>query len=185
MLFDQAQQDMSQAYADGGTGILTSGIVWAIAAGVSFYYSPMAGMASLFFGGMLIFPLAVLLAKGMGCKGSHQKHNPLGKLAIETTVLLFVGLFTAFCVAQIHLNWFFPIILMVIGARYLLFQTIYGVKTYWLLGGLLIATGAASLMFVDHFSASAFIGAIIELIFAVVMITSFNRKAKHSLVGTQ
>lgn len=170
MNINEAQQDMKLAYIGGGTGVLVSGLVWMIAALVAVFISPKASILTLFFGGMFIFPLSVVLDKLLGRSGKHNSDNPLSSLALESTVLLFVGLFLAFCISQIKLDWFYSVMLMIIGARYLVFQTLYGMKIYWVIGGLLILAGGACIVLNQPFVYAAFIGAAIELIFGFIII---------------
>jgi len=74
---------------------------------------------TLFFGGMLIHPLSMLLSKLLKRPAKHRSENPLAKLAIESLGLLLVGLFLAFTVAKLQPDLFYPIILLTIGSRYL------------------------------------------------------------------
>lgn len=63
MEFADLQRDMRRAYVNGGIGVLVSGIVWIVAGLVSQNITLKAGMAALFFGGMAIHPLSLLLEK--------------------------------------------------------------------------------------------------------------------------
>jgi hypothetical protein len=159
-----AQQDMRTAYLGGATGMLVSGLVWLTAGLVGWQLSVKASVLTLFFGGMLIHPLGVLLDKVCGRTGQHSQGNPLAALALESTVLLFIGLFIAFVAVQAHPDWFYPIMLLTIGGRYLLFQTLYGLRVYWLVGGVLLVTGALCLVFKAPFVTGAFAGGGIELL---------------------
>lgn len=170
MTIKEAQNDMRLAYLDGGPGVLISGAVWLVAAATTLYFDAYSSLLALFFGGMLIHPLGILLTKGFKRSGKHQKGNPLAMLAIESTVLLFVGLFMSYCVFQIRPDWFFPIMLLIIGARYLLFQSLYGMKIYWILGAVLIMAGAFCLIANQPVYISALSGGLLELLFAVIII---------------
>ncbi len=169
MKFEDAQQDMSYSYFGGGTGVLVSGLVWCIAGLVALLYSNQSSMLALFFGGMFIHPLAMLLSKILKRTGSHDPKNPLGKLALESTIIIFVGLFLAFYVAKLQVNWFYPIMLMIIGVRYLVFNTIYGTKIYWVLGALLMFSGMLCILLDANFVIGAFIGGATEIVFSLVI----------------
>lgn len=123
-----------------------------------------------FFGGMLIHPLGILIAKLMNRSGKHKAENPLAKLALESTLLLFIGLFIAYLMLPTKPAWFFPIMLMIIGGRYVLFQTIYGMRLYWVLGLLLILAGLVCLILNQSFHYGAVIGGGLELIFAMLIL---------------
>lgn len=174
MKFNDAQNNMNLSYFGGGTGVLVSGGVWTIAGLVALLFTNQASMLTLFFGGMFIQPLSVVLCKILQRSGSHDAENPLGKFALESTVILFVGLFLAFYVAKLQVEWFYPIMLMIIGVRYLMFQTLYGNKLYWLLGVALIIAGMLCILLGASFIIGAFIGGITELIFSIVIL--FNAK---------
>ncbi|WP_299103512.1 hypothetical protein [uncultured Winogradskyella sp.] len=178
MDFKEFQKEMRIAYLCGGTGILVSGIIWLISGLSGLYLSKEKSLLIFFIGGMLIYPLGVLLAKLFNRSGKHHKDNPLGKLAIESTAILFIGLFIAYSIYQIQELWFFPVMLMIIGVRYLVFQSIYGMKIYWLLGLLLIIPGILFLISNQPFHFGGIAGGIIEISFGVLVIVMNNRSNK-------
>ena len=169
MDFIASQRDMNNAYLGGATGVLASGLIWGVAGVIAVLVSNTARMLALFFGGMLIFPLSVVFSKLAKRTGKHAQNNALKHLAIENLGVLFVGLFLAFAVAQVNSNFFYPIMLLSIGARYLMFQTLYGLTAYWLLGGVLILAGALVLVFQLPFVYGAFIGSAIEMVFSLIV----------------
>ena len=100
--FQSAQLDMRTAYMGGASGMLVSGLVWLTAALVGWQLGVKASVLTLFFGGMLIHPLGVLLDKLAGRSGQHSKGNPLAPLALESTVLLFIGLCCSLIFVVVH-----------------------------------------------------------------------------------
>jgi hypothetical protein len=92
---------MNFSYFGGGTGVLVSGIIWCIAGITAMLYSNQSSMLVLFFGGMFIHPLALFFSKVLKRSGKHQQSNPLGKLALESTIILFVGLFFSFFCSKV------------------------------------------------------------------------------------
>ena len=132
-------------------------------------FSNQSSMLTLFLGGMFIHPLAMLLSKILRRSGNHDPKNPLGKLALESTIILFVGLFLAFYVATLQVDWFYPIMLMIIGVRYLVFNTIYGIKTYWVLGVFLMLSGMLCILLGANFVIGAFVGGVTEIVFSLVI----------------
>lgn len=178
MNFSEAQKDMNLAYFGGSSGIFVSGVIWCIAGIVALYTTQQNSMYALFFGGMLIHPLSILLDKLLKRSGKHNPDNPLGKLALESTVILFVGLFLAFVVAQLKVEWFYPIMLLAIGVRYLVFNTLFGIKTYWLLGFALMIAGVLCIILNASFVLGAFIGGALEIVFSLVI---FNLSKTENL----
>lgn len=170
MTFNDAQYDMRYAYFGGGPGVLASGIVWIVAGLVALTVSIQASIIAIFFGGMLIHPLGMALSRALKRPGKHQSGNPLGTLAVETTILLFIGLFLAYSTAQFRAELFFPVMLLIVGGRYLMFSTMYGMRLYWLLGILLAGAGALGLVFQVSVPVVAIGGGIIEIVFSAVII---------------
>ncbi|MDO1451238.1 hypothetical protein Q0590_33500 [Rhodocytophaga aerolata] len=169
MNFKDAQQDLRQSYVGGASGVMISSLVWGMAAIVALLSTEQMSVLSLFLGGMLIHPLGIVVSKVLKRSGKHQKDNPLARLALESTFLLFLGLLIAFAVFQLRSNWFFPILLLIIGGRYLLFSTLYGMRIYWLLGMSLALAGIASLYLDLPFYTGAFLGGGIEMLFAGII----------------
>lgn len=174
----QVQSDMRVGYRSGGPGVLTSSIAWLCAGLVTLHVSPERGMWALFIGGMLIHPVSVLFCRLLGSTGSHSRNNPLGSLAWASTLWLIFSLPLAYGVALHRIDWFFPSMLMVIGGRYLVFASLFGMRLYWPLGlslavaaYLLVRTAASPV-------ASAFVGAGIEAVFAVSILVAHARWAR-------
>lgn len=134
------QLELQRTYAFGIPGISVSGVVWLTAGLVCLLVSETAAIATFFVGGMLIFPVASLICqKGLG--RTPAKGNPLGILGLETTSVLFVGLVLAYFGREQSAGYFFNTMLMIVGVRYLMFQTVYGLRHYWALGMALAYTG--------------------------------------------
>lgn len=170
MDIQQAQSDMRSAYFGGGPGVAVSGLVWLAAGVVAMLYSPRAAMLTLFFGGMAIHPLGLLLTKLLGRSGQHRKDNSLIHLALESTGILLLGLFIAFTAAQAQVEWFFPVMLIIIGGRYLLFQSMYGMRAYWMLGLMLAGAGVAAILTNLGIATVALLGGGIEVIAALFIL---------------
>lgn len=165
---------MVKAYMGGATGVLVSGIVWSCTAVVSFLHTNSSAMAVLIIGGMFIFPVSVMLDSLSGRSGKHSPDNPLRFLAIENLGILFAGIFISFVLSLHKEALFFPCMLLIIGARYMLFQSLYGTKIYWALGIVLMIPGFALLALPTPAHISAAIGGITELVFFVVLFKKYK-----------
>ncbi|MBA4745308.1 MAG: hypothetical protein H2058_08620 [Muricauda sp.] len=170
-----AQADLREGYADGALGVLASGTVWMVAALVAFLVSSQTAIWTLFFGGMLIHPLGLLMAKLIGVPGSHSKQNPLGKLIMEGTIFMLMCIPLALLLSLQDHAWFFQGMLLIIGGRYLTFTTLYGIKTYWILGGILGAASFALFLLKASPAISAFTGSIIEIGLGAFMFFSYKK----------
>ncbi len=167
---------MRRGYYWGAPGVLVSGLVWCAAACVALAGEEQLAVYVLLIGGMFIFPGGVLLLKLIGHPGKHSPTNPLNGLAMEGTVWLLAGCWMAFGVQTLRIEWFFPVMLLTIGARYLSFQTLYGLRLYWILGALLCAAGFALGWAMAPVAAGAVCGALTELFFAAVLFVQAKRE---------
>lgn len=163
---------MRTVYIAGAPGMSVSGLVWVTAAAIAKFYGTRAGIFTLFFAGMLIHPLSVAVSRALGRTGRHAKTNPLGSLALEGTVILLLGIALAFTVSQFSPDLFFAVMLVVIGGRYLTFQTLYGMRIYWVAGGVLAAAGLACLRTPVPAVQVAAVGGGLELVLSAVIFLS-------------
>lgn len=161
-----AQRDMRAGYLGGAVGLLVSGSMWAIAGSVCVARSPHAAVWALFVGGALIHPVATMLTRLLGHPGRHTPGNPLGALAMATTVWMILMLFPAYGIALWRIDLFFPAMLFVIGGRYLCFATLFGTRLYYVCGAVLVLAGYGLARLGAAPAAGAFAGAVIEIAFA-------------------
>ncbi|MGY3266686.1 DUF7010 family protein [Lysobacter sp. HA35] len=180
MTFDlqQAQADMRRAYYGGATGMIASATAWLAAGCVAWRGAPTTAVWTLLIAGMFIHPAAMLLSRVIGRSGTHAKGNPLGRLAGASTFWLIFSLPLAYAASRLHIEWFFPAMLLVIGGRYLTFDTLYGKSLYWPCGLVLAAAGfALGRMFATP-ALAAFVGGGIEFAFAIVIALREQRASR-------
>lgn len=170
----EAQHDMRDGYANGAIGIIVSGIVWSLSSLSIHFYSSSKGIWTLIIGGMFIFPAGMLMTKLLGIRGSHHNDNPLGKLAMEGTVWMILCIPLAYGLSLQKTEWFFQGMMLIIAGRYLTFATIYGMRLYWGLAGLLVV--GAYLLFSMRASdfTSALTGGIIEITVGIAFYLIFR-----------
>ena len=176
----QAQADMRFAYIGGASGMFASAIAWLAAAIAAIRMSPEQAVWVLFIGATFIHPAAILISKLFGRPGNHSKDNPLASLAGASTLWLIFNLPLAYACSQLRIEWFFPAMLLVIGGRYLVFSSIYGMRVYWVCG--LALAGAGLLLGRQNASPalSALSGAAIEAAFAAIIAVVNRREVRSS-----
>lgn len=173
------QADMRAAYACGAPGALVSGLVWLAASAASPAFSVTVSIWVLLVGGIAIFPLSLLICRIVGVSGKHTTGNPLGCLAMEGTASLMVGIFISMATLFTGTALFFPVMLLVIGSRYLTFQTVYGLRHYWFAGAALCITGFTATILNFPSWVSAGLGGSIEIVLAAALFTR-----KHASQGS-
>ena len=136
-----AQTEMRNNHMYGATGIVVSGLIWLTSSLVAFNYSSRQAVWALLIGGVLIHPISTIFNKMIGISGAHSKNNPLASLAMEGTFYMLMCIPLAYGLSLQRIEWFFPGMLMIIGGRYLTFNTIFGNRLFWVLGGVLGIAG--------------------------------------------
>jgi len=172
----QAQADMRSGYFDGAPGLLVSGLAWLVSGLFAVFVSPGSAVLALLVGGAVIHPLSVLGAKILGRSGTHSQGNPLARLAIEGTIWLLAGIAIAYAMQVLRVEWFFPAMLLLIGGRYLTFQSLYGLRIYWICGAALCVAGFGLGLVRAPIFVSVFVGSAIELIFATLIFSKARRQ---------
>mgnify|MGYP006906663499 FL=1 len=138
-------------------------------------------MAILFFGGMLIFPLSSLVLKAMGGPAFLPKGHPSIALAMQSAFTVPLGLLVAIALGLLDPSLFLPASLIVVGAHYLTFISLYGMRAYGVLAGVLVAVGAAALFAVPSLRPmSGWIGAAALLAATVPLFLSARSESLES-----
>jgi hypothetical protein len=137
-----AQREMRSAFLGGFVGQTVSGTIWLIAAAVGTLGAATTAMAVLFFGSAAIFPLTQLGVRMLGRPGRVSEQNALWPLGAQTAFTVPIG-FLLVGAATLHREtWFFPAAMIVVGAHYLPFVTLYGMRSFAVLGAALVLAGA-------------------------------------------
>jgi hypothetical protein len=166
-----AQADLRRAYVGGGPGALVSGLLWLAAAWVEANHGVRAAFITLFFGGMLIYPLGLAASRLLFRRAAESPDNPMGPVALESTIAMIGCLLAAWLILPLKPDLVFPIAAIAVGTHYFVFKTAYGDRTYWLLAALITAVGL-----VDIFDMATLPGGLIlavgaiEMLFALVLI---------------
>lgn len=137
----KSQKEMRSAFLGGFAGQLVSGLIWLGASAISVWVSPYYGMAFLFFGSMSIFPLTQLILRLMGYSAKVSAENGLWALGSQIAFTVPINFLLVGAVILYREIWFFPAAMIVVGAHYIPFITLYGMKIFGVLAALLILGG--------------------------------------------
>jgi hypothetical protein len=136
-----AQKELRHALLGGFAGQLVSGLIWLAAAAVSVLVRPRAGMAVLFFGSMGIFPLTQLTLRLMGRNPTVSPENKLWGLGSQIAFTVPIGFFLVIATTLYREAWYFPAAMILVGAHYLPFIFLYGMRMFAGLAALLVGIG--------------------------------------------
>ncbi len=180
-----AQRELRTVYMGGFAGQLVSGILWLASAGLSTWVAPKYGMWGLFLGGMLIFPLTQLTLRLLGRKPALSAGNPLNQLAMQIAFTVPIGFVLVGAATLAKVDWFYPAAMIVVGAHYLPFWFLYGMKQFGLLAGLMVVGGILFGLYLPvPFATGGWVSGILLLLAAVAgpMFISREKKKKFTQI---
>jgi hypothetical protein len=167
MLVHDAQRESRTVFVGGLFGQLVTSAIWLAAAALGTWVSPRASILMVVLGGFFIFPLTQLTLRLTGRPASLSRGNPLGMLAVQIAFTLPVSMLLLIPVANFHLNWFYPALMILVGAHFLPFVFLYGMRMFYALAAILVACGIfVAMYFQGSFSLGAWISGLIFLAFA-------------------
>jgi hypothetical protein len=167
MNIKDSQREMRFAFLGGFAGQLASGLIWLGASAISLWVSPIYGMAALFFCSMFIFPLTRLVVRWLGRSGKTSPANGLWPLGTQIAFTVPINFLLVGAATLYRETWFFPAAMIVIGAHYLPFITLYGMKIFGFLAALLVSGGFLLGMYGPPiFSLGGWLTGILLIIFA-------------------
>ncbi|MBN1370417.1 MAG: hypothetical protein JW987_00540 [Anaerolineaceae bacterium] len=182
MNLHECQREMRSAFLGGFAGQLVSGIIWLVAAALGTWISPVAGMAALFFGSMGIFPFTQLTVRLLGRPGKVSPENGLWSLGSQVAFTVPLNFLLVGAATLYRETWFFPASMVVVGAHYLPFLTLYGMKMFGILAGLLVVSGAGLALYGPQiFSLGGWLTGVVLIVFAWLgrqVVLAEERRAK-------
>lgn len=148
MSIAEAQRDVRRLYAGGFHGQLVSAAVWLVAAAVATWGSSEGAVAVLFLGGTLIFPLTQLVLRLSGRPASLPSGHPMAALATQVAFTVPIGLVVVVAMLGGRGELFFPASMVIVGAHYLPFVFLYGMRMFAVLAAALVVPGLVLLVWV-------------------------------------
>lgn len=169
MEIGEAQKEMRARFVGGFYGQFVSGLLWLISASLAAWSSPRTAITMLVVGGVFIFPLTEMLVRIGGVKGWISPENSLRELGMQVAFVLPASMPLLVPVGLYRLNWFYPAMMILLGAHYLPFVFLYGMRVFAILAALLVGGGILiALYWSSSFSAGAWYTGLILLVFALV-----------------
>jgi hypothetical protein len=167
MHIEDAQREVRSVYIGGFWGQLVSSVIWLVSAALGTWVTPKASILAVIIGGFFIFLLTQMLLRLSGRPASVSQENPFHYLGMQVAFVLPLSMLLLVPVALYRLNWFFPALIILLGAHYLPFATLYGMRMFLALAGILIALGVVvALYFSQTFSLGAWLAGFILFAFA-------------------
>lgn len=176
-----AQSDVRRVFVGGFFGQLVSGVLWLLAAAVGTWGSPAAAIVALLVGGTLIYPLTTASLRLAGRPGSLPAGHPMAGLAMQIAFTVPAGLLVALAATGYREDWFFPAAMVIVGAHYLPFVFLYGMRLFAALSAILVVGGLTLAVWLPvPFAAGGWLGGGTLVVFAFLLRTSATASSRRT-----
>jgi hypothetical protein len=176
MLVSEAQSESRDVYIGGFVGQLVSAMIWFTSAAIATIVNPATGFWTLAIGGAAIFPLTKLMLHMSGRRTALARQNPLRNLAIQIAFTVPLVLPVAGIATLYHPGFFYPSCMVIVGAHYLPFVFLYGMKTYAGLAATLVAAGyAIGIVIPSRIVIGGWVGGAILVTFAFALLVAYKK----------
>jgi len=181
MTIREAQEEMRRVYVDGAIGPFVSGAIWLASAALASAGSRTPAVLALVLGGVFIFPIGLLVLRVLGRPTAVRKENPLSFLAMQVAFTIPLAIPLILAAAQHRSEWFYSGFLIVVGAHYLPFVTLYGLPHYAIAGVLMVAAGVAlPSLRPGEFALGGWVGGGLLVALGVALVLGRRARARHS-----
>ena len=166
MDISDAQRENRFRFHGGFFGQLVSGVLWLLSGCLAVTVGVKSAIIALVFGGFLIFPATETLVRLSGRK-KLSEDNTLWSLGMQVAFVLPFSMLLVAPVTQYRTNLFYPAIMILLGAHYIPFVFLYGMRLFAFLAAILIGGGVCIAMYgANRFSTGAWITGIVLVLFA-------------------
>lgn len=175
-----AQREIRTRFAGGFYGQLVSGVLWLVSASLATWSTPRAAITTLVVGGFLIFPATELLIGVAGGRSPLSAENALRHLGMQVAFVLPFSMPLLLPVGLYRLNWFYPAMMVLLGAHYIPFVFLYGMRLFAGMAALVMGGGLVIAMYwSSSFSVGAWYTGAVLVLFAGVGGLTVRREARE------
>jgi hypothetical protein len=176
MLVKDAQKEVRTVFVGGFWGQLVSSAIWLASAALGTWVTPRFAIIEAVACGFFIFPITQLLLRLTGGRASTTSANPLGYLGMQIAFTLPLSMLLLVPVTTFRLNLFYPALMVLVGAHYLPFTFLYGMRMFIPLCAILTGGGVViALYFPGTFSLGGWVGGVAIFLFAWIGRASVQR----------
>ncbi len=182
-LTDSANQhtEYRRCHLGGSVYLVVEGVLWLLSATLGATGHIPGAMLVLLIGGVFIHPIATVCSRLLRLP-LPAKSNRLPLLNTWIALTIPLGLPLVFmAISNSREDLFFPAFAVLVGAHWLPFAYVYGMKSFLALAGILVLGGILfGFVFSGHFSACGFFTGGIHLLFAAVHFVLIRRESRRT-----
>ena len=166
MNISNAQREIRLRFHGGFYGQLVSGVLWLVSGCLAVTLGVKGAIIALVFGGFMIFPATESLVRLSGTKKLTEA-NSLRYLGMQVAFVLPFSMLLLVPVTLYRANLFYPAMMILLGAYYIPFVFLYGMRLFAFLAAILIGGGVCLAMFgTGTFSTGAWGTGLVLVLFA-------------------
>lgn len=175
-----AQRENRARFVGGFYGQLVSGVLWLTSACLATWSTPRVAITMLVVSGFFIFPLTELLIRVVDRSGPLSARNSLYQLGMQVAFVLPVSMLLLVPVGHYRLNLFYPALMVLLGAHYIPFVFLYGMRMFAGLAAAVAGGGVIIAMYWGAgFSTGAWYTAIVLILFACLGRATVRRELRQ------
>jgi hypothetical protein len=166
MNISDAQRENRFRFHGGFFGQLVSGVLWLASACLAVTVGVKCAIIAIVIGGFFIFPATESLVRLSGRKKLSEA-NTLWSLGMQVAFVLPFSMLLLWPVTLYRTNLFYPALMILLGAHYIPFVFLYGMRLFAFLAAILIGGGVCIAMYdANSFSTGAWLTGSVLVLFA-------------------
>ncbi len=179
MLVQDAQREVRTVFIGGFWGQLVSSAIWLASAALGTWVSPRTAIFTIVVAGFFIFPATRMLVRLTGGPTYLTRGNPLWNLGWQIAFTLPLCMLLLVPVTEFRLNLFYPALMILLGAHYLPFTFLYGMRMFIPLCAILVSSGVViAFHFSGSFSLGGWICGLVLFVFACIGRATVQQEAR-------
>ena len=161
-------KEIRYSFLGGFTILIVESIIWILAGLLGDLISFKIGVLIIIIGGMLFYPLALLMQIILK-RPKVKKENKINGLFTQIGLMIPLSFPLIFMLTKENINLFFPALTIIIGIHYLPFVYAYKMNSYWILAAILVIGGSYfGFMLPENFGICAYYTGAILFIFSII-----------------
>jgi hypothetical protein len=178
MRLEDAQREMRDVYLGGSVGGFVSGGLWFASATLATWSTRNQAVWALIIGGMFIFPVTMMALRLLGRRATASRENPLNALAMQVAFTVPLAIPLILVATRARPEWFYAGFLIVVGAHYLPFVTLYGQPLFYGVAAVMVGAGfLLPILQPSSFAIGGWVGGAILLLTGVTLGALHAREA--------
>jgi len=172
-------KEIRYSFLGGFTILIIESVIWILAGLLGDLISFKIGVLIIIIGGMLFYPLGLLMQIILK-RPKVKKENNINGLFTQIGLMIPLSFPLIFMLTKENINLFFPALTIIIGIHYLPFVYAYKMNSYWILAVILVIGGSYfGFMLPENFGICAYYTGTVLFIFSIINLLIVKKEIKQ------